>query len=102
MAVEKYRQIIQHLILERAQRRLSSEEMETQAVDWLKNLTVADLKQWCDRFLDQLPADCPQERKKKIKRTLDMEFYRWDKMESEQIYNDPYYWAAFAIAGRFS
>lgn len=73
-----------------------------EAVDWLKNLTVADLKQWCNNFLAQLPADCPQERKKKIKRTLDMELYHWDKMESQPIYNDPYYWAAFVIAGRFS
>jgi CHAT domain-containing protein len=56
-----------------------------EAVDWLKNLTVADLKQWCDLFLAQLPADCPQKRKKKIKRTLNMELYRWDKIESEQI-----------------
>lgn len=74
-----------------------------EAVDWLKNLTVADLKQWCNNFLVQLPADFPQERKKKIKRTLDMELYRWDKIKSDQkIYSDPYYWAAFAIAGRFS
>jgi tetratricopeptide (TPR) repeat protein/CHAT domain-containing protein len=74
-----------------------------EAVDLLKNFTVADLKQWCNNFLAQLPADFPQERKKKIKRTLDMELYRWDKIESDQkIYSDPYYWAAFAIAGRFS
>ncbi len=73
-----------------------------EAVNWLKNLTLADLKQWCNNFLVQLPADFPQERKK-IKRTLDMELYRWDKIESDQkIYSDSYYWAAFAIAGRFS
>ncbi|GAA6617285.1 XisI protein [Scytonema sp. NUACC26] len=32
MAVEQYRQIIQRLILERSQRRLAQEEIETQAV----------------------------------------------------------------------
>ena len=32
MAVEQYRQIIQQLILERAKRGLSPEEMETQAI----------------------------------------------------------------------
>ncbi|MUG95959.1 XisI protein [Scytonema sp. UIC 10036] len=32
MAVEQYRQIIQQLILERAQRRLAQQEIETQAV----------------------------------------------------------------------
>ena len=71
-------------------------------LDHVYALTV-DLKQWCNNFLAQLPADFPQERKKKIKRTLDMELYRWDKIESEQkIYSDPYYWAPFTLAGRFS
>ncbi|HEY9613379.1 CHAT domain-containing protein [Allocoleopsis sp.] len=73
-----------------------------EAVDWLKNLTVADLKNWCDRFLAQLPADLPEERKETIERTLETDLVRWDTIESEKIYSDPYYWAAFAISGRFS
>lgn len=71
-----------------------------QAVTWLKHLTGSELQQWWQEFLAQLPEDLNPQRKAWIKQTLQGE--DWDKIGTEQVFSDPYYWAAFTISGRRS
>ncbi len=67
-----------------------------EATKWLKELTVGDLKKWYENLLNTLPAD-----EFRIKAYLATEMYRTRKLAAdEKLYNHPYYWAAFTIAGK--
>jgi len=67
-----------------------------EATKWLKDLTVEELKKWYENLLNTLPAD-----EFRIKAYLATEMYRTRKLAAdEKLYNHPYYWAAFTIAGK--
>lgn len=67
-----------------------------EAIKWLKELTVGELKKWYENLLNTLPAD-----EFRIKAYLATEIYRTRKLAAdEKLYNHPYYWAAFTIAGK--
>jgi tetratricopeptide (TPR) repeat protein len=68
-----------------------------EATEWLKELTAGDLKKWYDEIFRSLPQDGAR-----IKASLATELYKSSKLPVEtKLYNHPYYWAAFAIAGKF-
>jgi CHAT domain-containing protein/Flp pilus assembly protein TadD len=67
-----------------------------EATKWLKELTVGELKKWSENLLNTLPTE-----EFRIKAYLATEVYRTRKLASnEKLYNHPYYWAAFTIAGK--
>lgn len=67
-----------------------------EATKWLKELTVGELNKWYEDLLNTLPAD-----EFRIKAYLATEMYRTRKLAAdEKLYNHPYYWAAFTIAGK--
>ncbi len=67
-----------------------------EATKWLKELTAGELKKWYENLLNTLPAD-----EFRIKAYLATEMYRTRKLAAdEKLYNHPYYWAAFTIAGK--
>ncbi len=67
-----------------------------EAIHWLKELTVQQLKETYESLLQYLPADELQ-----INAFLDTEVYRLGKMNSDQkLYEHPYYWAAFTHTGK--
>jgi tetratricopeptide (TPR) repeat protein len=67
-----------------------------EATKWLKELTVGELTKWYENLLNTLPVD-----EFRIKAYLATEMYRTRKVAAdEKLYNHPYYWAAFTIAGK--
>jgi tetratricopeptide (TPR) repeat protein len=67
-----------------------------EATEWLKELTAGELKKWYENLLNTLPAN-----EFRIKAYLATEMYRTRKLTAdEKLYNHPYYWAAFTIAGK--
>ncbi|MDY6897599.1 MAG: tetratricopeptide repeat protein [Cyanobacteriota bacterium] len=67
----------------------------TEAVEWLRELTAGELAKWYESLLDQLPPEGLR-----MKAQLATQLYRTSQMEADtKLYNHPYYWAAFVIAG---
>jgi CHAT domain-containing protein len=67
-----------------------------EATQWLKELTVQQLKKWYEAFLIKLPLD-----ELRISAFIETELYRLGRMKADKkLYNHPYYWAAFTITGK--
>ena len=67
----------------------------TEAVEWLRELTAGELTKWYESLLNQLPPEGLR-----MKAQLATQLYRTSQMEADtKLYNHPYYWAAFVIAG---
>ncbi len=67
-----------------------------EATLWLKELTAGELTKWYEDILNNLH---PEE--VRIRAYLATQLYRTSKMASDKkLYNHPYYWAAFTIAGK--
>ncbi|MEH2142578.1 CHAT domain-containing protein [Nostoc sp.] len=67
-----------------------------EATRWLKELTAGELTKWYEDILNNLH---PEELR--IQTYLATQLYRNSKMASEKnLYNHPYYWAAFTITGK--
>ncbi|NMG11166.1 tetratricopeptide repeat protein [Brasilonema sp. UFV-L1] len=68
-----------------------------QATAWLKELTAGELQQWYEELLNKMPQE-----DQKIRASLATELYRTRHLSREtKLYNHPYHWAAFKIAGKF-
>lgn len=68
-----------------------------EATAWLKELTAGELQQWYEELLNKLPQEG-----QKIRASLALELHRSRNVSAEtKLYNHPYYWAAFKIAGKF-
>jgi CHAT domain-containing protein/Flp pilus assembly protein TadD len=68
----------------------------TEATRWLKELTAGELTKWYEDILNNLH---PEELR--IQTYLATQLYRNSKMASDKnLYNHPYYWAAFTITGK--
>jgi tetratricopeptide (TPR) repeat protein len=68
-----------------------------EATQWLKELTAGDLKKWYEALLNELHQEGLG-----IRANLATELYRISKLPADtKIYNHPYHWAAFIVAGRF-
>lgn len=66
-----------------------------EATQWLKALTVHQLKEWYEAFLIKLPAD-----ELRIRDFIEVELYKLGKIKlDDQPYAHPYYWAAFIVTG---
>ncbi|MBP5973755.1 tetratricopeptide repeat protein [Brasilonema sp. CT11] len=82
----------------RLQQNKSAAKALAETTAWLKELTAGELKQWYEELLNQLPQEG-----QKIRASLATELHRSREMSAEtKLYNHPYYWAAFKIAGKFS
>jgi CHAT domain-containing protein/Flp pilus assembly protein TadD len=69
-----------------------------EAIHWLKELTVQQLKETYESLIQQLLPDELQ-----INVFLETEVYRLGKMKADQkLYEHPYYWAAFTHTGKHS
>ncbi|MEH2081973.1 MAG: tetratricopeptide repeat protein [Nostoc sp.] len=67
-----------------------------EATRWLKELTAGEITKWYEDILNNLH---PQE--VRIQTYLATQLYRNSKMASDKnLYNHPYYWAAFTIMGK--
>jgi CHAT domain-containing protein len=67
-----------------------------EATQWLKELTAGELTKWYEDILNNLH---PEE--VRIQTYLATQLYRNSKMSSDKnLYNHPYYWAAFTITGK--
>ncbi|MHC5757382.1 CHAT domain-containing protein [Nostoc sp.] len=67
-----------------------------EATRWLKELTAGELTKWYEDVLNNLH---PEE--VRIQTYLATQLYRNSKMASDKnLYNHPYYWAAFTITGK--
>ncbi|MDF5736458.1 MULTISPECIES: tetratricopeptide repeat protein [unclassified Nostoc] len=67
-----------------------------EATRWLKELTAGELTKWYEDVLNNLH---PEELR--IQTYLATQLYRNSKMASDKnLYNHPYYWAAFTITGK--
>ncbi len=67
-----------------------------EATQWLKELTAGELTKWYEDILNNLH---PEELR--IQTYLATQLYRNSKMASDKnLYNHPYYWAAFTITGK--
>ncbi|MEA5604261.1 CHAT domain-containing protein [Nostoc sp. UHCC 0252] len=67
-----------------------------EATRWLKELTAGELTKWYEDILNNLH---PEELR--IQTYLATQLYRNSKMASDKnLYNHPYYWAAFTIMGK--
>jgi CHAT domain-containing protein len=67
-----------------------------EATQWLKNLTVQQLKEWYEAFRKKLPPD-----EGRIRPFLKAELHKIAKLEADRkLYEHPYYWAAFIITGK--
>jgi tetratricopeptide (TPR) repeat protein/CHAT domain-containing protein len=68
-----------------------------EAILWLKELTAAELTQWYEDLLKQMPSEGLR-----IKAHLASELYRTSQMATDtKVYHHPYYWAGFKITGSF-
>ncbi len=79
-------------------RRTATSEATTliKVTQWLRELTVGQLREWYEAFLTQLPPD-----KERIRFFLETELYKISKMEpNKKLYDHPYYWAAFTVTGK--
>lgn len=66
------------------------------AVRWLRKLTVQELSNWYEILLSQLPPD-----EATISPFLETELDKLSEMEpNKNLYEHPYYWAAFIITGK--
>ena len=66
-----------------------------EATQWLKALTVQQLKEWYEAFLIKLPAN-----ELRIRDFIEVELYKLGKMKlDDQLYAHPYSWAAFIVTG---
>lgn len=82
----------------RLQQNQSAVKALAETTAWLKELTAGEFKEWYQELLNQLPQEG-----QKIRASLATELYRSREMSAEtKLYNHPYYWAAFKIAGKFS
>ncbi|MDZ8226957.1 CHAT domain-containing protein [Nostoc sp. ChiVER01] len=69
-----------------------------EATRWLKELTAGELTKWYEDVLNNLH---PEE--VRIQTYLATQLYRNSKMASDKnLYNHPYYWAAFTITGKLN
>ncbi|HEY9707589.1 MAG TPA: CHAT domain-containing protein, partial [Oculatellaceae cyanobacterium] len=67
-----------------------------EATQWLRHLTVQQLKEWYEAFLSKLPPN-----ELRISAFVETEVYRLGRMEPDRkLYDRPYYWAAFTITGK--
>ncbi|MBN3945322.1 MAG: tetratricopeptide repeat protein [Nostoc sp. NMS7] len=67
-----------------------------EATQWLKELTAGELTKWYEDILNNLHPD-----ELRIQTYLATQLYRNSKMASDKnLYNHPYYWAAFTITGK--
>ncbi|MEH2432865.1 MAG: tetratricopeptide repeat protein [Nostoc sp.] len=67
-----------------------------EATRWLKELTAGELTKWYEDILNNLHPD-----ELRIQTYLATQLYRNSKMASDKnLYNHPYYWAAFTITGK--
>jgi CHAT domain-containing protein len=62
------------------------------AVDWLRQLTQAELQDWYEDWLAGLQDST-------AKTCLRRALRRLAKMEERYPYDDPYFWAAFVVSG---
>ncbi|MBR8839852.1 MAG: tetratricopeptide repeat protein [Stigonema ocellatum SAG 48.90 = DSM 106950] len=68
------------------------------ATEWLREVTASELKKWYVDLLHEMPQEGLR-----IRTHLATELYRISKMPPDKkLYNHPYYWAGFTIAGRQS
>lgn len=85
--IEFYRQI---------QQNKSAAAALSAATEWLKEVTASELKKWYSDLLNKLPQEGLR-----IRAHLATELYRISKMPGdEKLYNHPYYWAGFTVAGK--
>ena len=67
-----------------------------EATRWLKELTAGELTKWYEDVLNNLHSE-----ELRIQTYLATQLYRNSKMASDKnLYNHPYYWAAFTITGK--
>ncbi|MBE9053845.1 tetratricopeptide repeat protein [Nostocales cyanobacterium LEGE 11386] len=67
-----------------------------EATAWLKDLTAVELTKWYENLLNNLHPD-----ELRVRAYLATYLYRSSKMiPDKKLYSHPYYWAAFAIAGK--
>ncbi|MCC5646060.1 tetratricopeptide repeat protein [Nostoc sp. CHAB 5824] len=67
-----------------------------EATRWLKELTAGELTKWYEDVLNNLHTE-----ELRIQTYLATQLYRNSKMASDKnLYNHPYYWAAFTITGK--
>lgn len=68
-----------------------------EATEWLKELTAGELKKWYEEIFSTLSQEGVR-----IRTNLATELYTSSKLPADtKLYNHPYYWAAFTIAGKF-
>ena len=66
-----------------------------EVTEWLKELTVKQLKEWYEAFLTQLPRN-----EGRIRPFLETELDKTSTTEPDKkLCDHPYYWAAFNITG---
>jgi tetratricopeptide (TPR) repeat protein len=82
---------------QRIQQNISPALALGEAILWLKELTAAELRQWYEDLLKQMPSEGLR-----IKTHLASELYRTSQMAADtKVYSHPYYWAGFKITGNF-
>jgi tetratricopeptide (TPR) repeat protein len=71
------------------------------AQKWLRESTGKDLAAWCQGEIDKIPANRSEHSvvEAKLYRFFNRNRQRLATMELDQLYQHPYYWAAFTITG---
>ncbi|MEA5569601.1 CHAT domain-containing protein [Calothrix sp. UHCC 0171] len=73
----------------------SATDALNEAIIWLKELTVGDLKKWYDNLLRKSPLGGVR-----IQALVATQLYRTNNLATdEKLYSHPYYWAGFKISG---
>ncbi|BAZ42216.1 TPR repeat-containing protein [Calothrix sp. NIES-4101] len=81
----------------RLQQGKSATDALNEAIIWLKELTVGDLKKWYDNLLRKSPLGGVR-----IQALVATQLYRTNNLATdEKLYSHPYYWAGFKISGNF-